>query len=91
MTETEAMRFYNKGYVYSIPYDLVIPILNVQYDAQSCGYLLICRDNNRGYSFIESECLRESERKDYLRQEATRRVEQTFNISGGTVNINFQL
>lgn len=91
MTHQEASRFTTAGFIYSLPYDRVIPVKRAIIEADN-NYLLLCRDNKRDYYFTDAEAIRMSTREEYVRQEATRRVEQTFNVhAGGTVNVTFQL
>lgn len=89
MTKSESMRFVEAGFVYSLPYDRVIPVKRAIAEADN-NYLLLCRDSNRGYYFDDADAIRMSDKASYVRQEATKKVEQTFNVAAGaTATFNF--
>lgn len=89
MTKSESMRFVEAGFVYSLPYDRVIPVKKAIVEADN-NYLLLCRDSNRGYYFDDADAIRMSDKASYVRQEATKKVEQTFNVAAGaTATFNF--
>lgn len=90
MTRVESERFTTAGFVFSLPYDRVIPVKRAVMEADN-NYLLLCRDNERDYCFDDADSIRMSDKAAYVRQEATKRVNQTFNVAAGaTATFNFQ-
>lgn len=89
MTKTEAARFMGAGFVYSLPYDRVIPVKKAIMEVDN-NYLLLCRDSSRDYYFTDPDAIRMSDKASFVRQEATKKVEQTFNVAAGaTATFNF--
>lgn len=90
MTRTESERFTTAGFVYSLPYDRIIPVKKAIVEGDN-NYLLLCRDGRREYCFDDADSIRMADKASYVRQEATKRVEQTFNVAAGaTATFNFQ-